>query len=468
MARKLLFRSEMPVPANELFAWHTRPGAFERLQPPWAPAKVVARQGTIRDGDVAVVRIPMGPLPLTTRWVARHFDYVEGERFSDEMVEGPFKKWHHVHRVEPIDATRSALVDDIEYDLPLRPFSSIGEGPLVRDQLGRTFAYRHAVMREDLRLHAALALAPKRVLITGATGLVGSQLAALLTTGGHEVIRLARAPETDRAGQIAWDPRKSFAPGDARLEGIDVVIHLAGENVGAGRWTEARKARIRDSRIGPTRLLAEALARMERKPEAFLCASAVGWYGDRGDEILDESAPAADTFLGRACAEWEAAADPARAAGIRTVHLRLGVVLSPQGGALAKMLPPFLAGVGGPFGDGRQWLPWITIDDVVGAFLFAMGTPSLAGPVNICQEPVRVGDFAKSLGRVLSRPAFIPAPAAALRLAFGEMADALLLASVRTVPTRLREAGYRFRHGTVEEGLRHLLGRVGWSDGNRP
>jgi uncharacterized protein (TIGR01777 family) len=468
MSRKLLFRSEMPVPAKVLFDWHTRPGAFERLQPPWAPAGVVARKGTIRDGDVTVARIPMGLLPLTTRWVARHFDYVEGEQFSDEMVEGPFRQWRHVHRVERIDDARSALVDDIEYDLPLRPFSSIGEGTLVRAQLERTFAYRHAVLREDLRLHASLALAPKRVLMTGATGLVGSQLAALLTTGGHEVIRLARAPETDRPGQIAWDPRKGFEPGDPRLEGIDVVIHLAGENVGAGRWTDARKARIRDSRIGPTRLLAEAIARMERKPEAFLCASAVGWYGNRGDAVLGESEPAADTFLGRTCAEWEAAAEPARAAGIRTVHLRLGVVLSPQGGALAKMLPPFLAGVGGPFGDGRQWLPWITIDDVVGAFLFAMGTPSLEGAVNLCQEPVRVAEFAETLGRVLSRPSFMPAPAAALRLAFGEMADALLLASVRAVPTRLREAGYRFRHATVEDGLRHLLGHAGWSNANGP
>jgi hypothetical protein len=263
------------------------------------------------------------------------------------------------------------------------------------------------------------------------------------------------------AEEISWDPAGGeLHPGD--LEGMDGVIHLAGENVGA-RWTSARKARIRDSRVGGTRLVSETLARLRRPPRVLISASAIGIYGNRGDEVLTESSGVGDPtddFLVSVAQEWEAAAEPARAVGIRVVHPRFGIVLSPSGGALKRMLPVFRLGVGGRLGSGSQWMSWISIDDAVGAILHALSSETLRGPVNTtAPEPLTNRDFAETLGRVLGRPSRFPVPAAALRLALGEMADGTVLTSVRALPTRLLESGYRFEHPHLEGALRHVLGK---------
>jgi len=298
-----------------------------------------------------------------------------------------------------------------------------------------------------------------KVAITGASGLVGSALSPSLSEAGHDVVRLVRrAPSA--AGEIPWDPERGV-DGDA-LEGVDAVVHLAGENLAAGRWSQQRKARIRDSRVGPTRILAETLARMKRAPKVFVSASAVGYYGHRGDEWLTEDAPPADDFLGRLVRDWEAAAAPAADAGIRVVHPRMGMVLSPAGGALGKMLLPFRMGLGGVLGDGGQYMSWIAIDDVVGAICHSLIHEGVKGPVNVvAPSPVTNTEFTKTLGRVLRRPTFAPAPPFALRLVFGEMADATILASIRARPVRLVTAGYRFRFPELEPALRHVLGRAG-------
>jgi uncharacterized protein (TIGR01777 family) len=295
------------------------------------------------------------------------------------------------------------------------------------------------------------------VAVTGSGGLVGSALVPFLTTGGHTVIRLVRRSVS--AGDVLWDPAEGVRD-LPRLEGVEAVVHLAGENIAAGRWTARRKEEIRRSRVEGTRRLGESLAKLARRPEVLVSASAVGLYGRRGDEVLTEGSPPGDDFLARVCREWEAATRPASQAGIRVVHLRFGTVLSPAGGALKAMLPAFKLGAGGRMGSGEQYVSWIAIDDAIGAIHHAVCTRSLAGAVNgVAPAPVTNAEFTRVLARVLSRPAIVPWPAFALRLAFGEMADALLLSSQRAVPVRLQASGYRFQYPELEGALRHVLGR---------
>ncbi len=294
-----------------------------------------------------------------------------------------------------------------------------------------------------------------RVGLSGASGLIGSALKASYEADGHEVVALTRL----RGGAgVHWDPARGELDA-AGLENLDAVVHLAGESIAAGRWTPERKARIRDSRVRGTALLAGALAGLKRRPQVLVSASAVGFYGDCDDAVDERAGPGGD-FLAVVCRDWEEAAAPAGRAGIRVVHPRLGVVLSPAGGALAKMLTPFKLGLGGPVGDGQQWLSWIALDDAVAALRFCAGERSLNGPVNLTAPGAATSrEFASVLGRVLRRPAFMPLPAFAARLLFGEMGEALLLSGQRVVPARLKRAGYAFRHPELEAALRHLLGR---------
>jgi uncharacterized protein len=296
-----------------------------------------------------------------------------------------------------------------------------------------------------------------KVLVSGSTGLVGTALVSSLPAAGHGAVRLVRRDPKPGEDVVRWDPSEgSLDP--ARLEGIDGVVHLAGENIAAGRWTAERKEQIRSSRVGSTHFLAQSLAGLNRPPRALICASAIGYYGDRGDETLREESPPGSGFLSDLCQAWEAAAEPAARKGIRVVHLRFGVILSAAGGALAKMLPPFRLGAGGILGSGRQFMSWITLEDAVGAIQHVLITEALRGPVNVVSpHPVTNREFTKTLGRVLSRPTLLPMPAAMARLLFGEMADALLLSSARVQPARLLAAGYRFRHADLETALRALL-----------
>ncbi len=295
-----------------------------------------------------------------------------------------------------------------------------------------------------------------KILVTGATGLVGGALVRFLAGGGHEVVQLGRS--APGAGDIRWDPEAGVLEPDA-LEGFDGVVHLAGDNIATGRWTAEKKRRIRESRVKGTSLLAATLAGLERPPRVLVSASAIGYYGDRGDEELTEGSAPGSGFLSEVCREWEAATEAAEGKGIRVAHARLGVVLSKDGGALAKMLTPFRLGAGGVIGNGRQYMSWIALDDTVAAIGHLLSTDSAAGPVNVvAPAPVTNGEFTRTLGRVLRRPTLFPMPGFAARLAFGEMADALLLASTRVKPAGLTAAGYAFRHGSLEEGLRYVLG----------
>lgn len=294
------------------------------------------------------------------------------------------------------------------------------------------------------------------VLVSGASGMVGAELTNQLGAEGHNVTPLRRGKSTQTTEPI-WDPAGGLI--DLSRGGPwDAVVHLAGENIAAGRWTDKLKRSIRDSRVNGTRLLCEALANLEHKPSVIVCASAVGYYGDSGDAELNEDSANGEGFLPTVCREWEAAAQPARDAGIRVVHLRIGVVLGREGGALAKMLTPFKLGAGGVIGNGKQYMSWITLNDVVRSIVYAIKTESMVGPVNaVSPEPVTNRTFTKALGRALGRPTVFPMPAFAARLAFGEMADALLLSSIRVVPEKLVRSGFEFDHPKIDSALTSIL-----------
>jgi len=296
-----------------------------------------------------------------------------------------------------------------------------------------------------------------KILVSGSHGLVGKALIRGLTSDGHEVVRLVRGERASGSSDVEWRPDEGRI--DAQhLEGIQAVVHLAGESIASGRWTAEKKRAIRDSRVKGTALLSEALARLSRPPSAFLSASAIGYYGDREDELLTEKSAPGKDFLSDVCVEWEAATRPAVEKGIRTVCTRFGIILDANEGALAKMLPPFRMGIGGRIGNGKQWMSWIALDDVVNGLKFVMEEESVRGPVNfVAPTPVRNAEFTKTLGRVLSRPTFFPVPEFGVRLAFGEMADALLLSSQKVEPSILRDKGFLFRWPTLEPALRNLI-----------
>jgi uncharacterized protein len=462
---RFVARSRIEAPASDVFRWQERPMALERLTPPWERVDVLERNGGIHDGGRVVLRVPAGPFRL--RWESEHSGYEEGRRFVDRQVAGPFPRWVHEHRCEPDGASACSLEDRIEFALPLGVLGDLVGLRSTRKRLERMFAWRHEITAADLARHRSTSGdRPLRIALTGATGLVGSALRAYLSTGGHTVFRLVRPGGAASRSDIPWDPASASLEA-AKLEGLDAVIHLAGESIGSGRWTAARKERILASRVGSTGLLASTLAKLAAPPRVLLCASAIGWYGDRGDEELDETSGPGRGFLAEVCREWEAAAAPAADRGIRVVHLRFGVILSAAGGALARMVPPFLVGAGGRIGGGRQQVSWIALDDVLGAVEFALFREDLAGPVAVtAPNPVPNAALARTLGRVLRRPAVAPLPSAVVRLLFGEMGASLLLEGQRVRPGKLLRAGFRYRHPGLEEALRFELGRLErWPDG---
>jgi uncharacterized protein len=295
---------------------------------------------------------------------------------------------------------------------------------------------------------------PARILVSGSSGLIGAALLRSLRASGYEVVCLIRGAASGK-GQIAWDPARALAP--ESISGFDAVIHLAGESI-VGRWTEAKKHRILESRVQGTRHLAEALAATPQRPQVLISASAIGYYGDRGEETLREDSTSGEGFLPEVCREWERAAEPAAGAGIRAVQMRFGLVLSASGGALQKMLLPFRMGVGGNMGNGRQWWSWVDIDDLVGAVQHVIDTEAVRGPVNmVAPSPVRNEEFTKTLASVLSRPAIFPMPAFAARLVFGQMGDELLLASQQVEPAKLLASGFIFQKPDLRKALEGIL-----------
>ena len=435
-------------PLTEVFAWHSRPGAMRRLVPPWQPMKVVSEADSLADGR-AVLGLPGG-----LRWVAQHDPerFEPGRRFVDVLSSEGLRslpprivgRWTHTHEFsETPSGTR--VYDRIDAPVPaaaLRPM----------------FAYRHRQLADDLAAHRdarEAGLDPLVVAVTGATGLVGTALSAFLSTGGHRVIRLVRHAAQSPV-ERHWDPDH---PAPDLLSGVDAVVHLAGASI-AGRFTAAHKKAIRDSRIGPTRRLAEVAA-SSAFTGPFVSASAVGIYGyDRGDAILCEDSVRGDGFLADVVADWEAATAPAAEAGLRVVNVRTGIVQSANGGTLRLFRPLFAAGLGGRVGDGRQWLSWIALDDLLDVYYRALYDDRVSGPVNaVAPAPVRNADYTKALAGVLHRPALLPVPSLGPRLLLGQQGSRELAeADQRVAPTKLENVGHRFRHPRIDGALAHELG----------
>jgi hypothetical protein len=451
----LTYSSVIEAPLGEVFAWHGRPGAITRLLPPWAPLRVEREAASLRDGE-AELRLPGG-----LRWVASHQidGYDPPHEFDDVLTSQPLATalpWRHSHQFSPAGTRATRVTDVVDTPLP---------GRVLRPML----IYRHRQLAEDLAAQArarATCPEPLTIAVTGSSGLVGTALTALLSTGGHRVIRLVRRLPR-HGGERYWRPDD---PNQELLAGVDAVIHLAGASI-AGRFTEARKREVLQSRITPTRRLAElAAASASRGPgasggpgvRAFVSASAIGIYGaDRGDEVLTESSPRGEGFLADVVAGWEAATDPAAQAGLRTVQVRTGIVQTPRGGMLRLMYPLFSSGLGGRLGTGQQWLAWIGLDDLLDVYLQAVAAPGLSGPVNaVAPAPVRNASYTATLARVLHRPAVLPVPALGPRLLLGaEGAREIAAASQRVQPHQLIAAGHHFRYAELEPALRHVLGR---------
>lgn len=453
-------QSYINAPIEDVFKWHARPGAIERLSPPWDPLEVIQRSDGIHKGAEVTLRMKAGPIFF--KWHARHIDYIENRMFKDIQVKGPFSKWIHTHRFKPNGNNQCLLEDTIEYALPFHPISTAIMDTFVQNKLNRIFSYRHHTTIADIADHQSKKQhGPLTILISGASGLIGSALIPFLTTGGHTVLQLVRRVPDKEKGEIFWDPSTGQLALDD-VEPIDAVIHLSGENIGEGKWTKEKKKRIIDSRIKSTRLIAETISKMKTPPKAFLCASAIGFYGHQENKIVDESDFAGNDFISDVCSTWEKSANAAVQAGIRTVYLRIGIVMTPQGGALGKLLLPFQLGIGGKISSGRHYMSWVSIDDTVGIIHHALYDSRLEGPLNIVSpNPVTNLAFTKTLSKVLKRPALFTVPKKAMEIAFGrEMARETILSSTRVNPSVLENIGYRFRHPNLEQALRHLLGKL--------
>ena len=450
-------RTILKAPVKEVFKWHARPGALERLVPPWDPLYVMAKNGGIQKGGIAVLKMKAGPFPCI--WIAEHTDYEENRFFKDRQIKGPFSSWVHTHRFEPSGDHECWLEDQIDFSLPFSPLGNMFTS-VVQKKLERIFTYRHNTLSLDLEDHLTRTdTKPLRILISGASGLVGSALVPFLTTGGHQVIRLVRRTPDNMANEVRWDPDKNWIDTQS-LGKIDVVINLSGENIGKGKWTKKKKRKIIESRNKSTALIAETISRLDPCPKVFVSASAIGFYGDRGGEFITEEDACGGSFISDVCNQWEQAAKAASKKNIRTVFLRIGMALSPLGGALEQLMPSFKAGLGGKLGHGNQYISWIGIDDLLGVIYHTINNENIHGPVNVvAPNPVTNMEFTATLARVLSRPAKFSLPESVIKLAFGEMGKEILLASTRVKPEKLIQSGYRFRHPDLEGVLRHLLGR---------
>jgi uncharacterized protein len=451
-----IHRSSYPCSATELYTWHCRPGALERLLPPWDNSTVLSKTGGIDPGGQVLLKMHLGPIPFIFQ--GRHLENIPGRMFRDMQDRGPFAHWTHSHYFENIpDGVE--LKDVVEYSLPGHAFLPKAVKKYVTTSLQRLFRYREAVLREDILLHQRCSQRPLRILVSGASGVLGKDLLPLLTTGGHQVFTLVRRRPDPAKGEIFWDPQNNILNREDLPE-VDAVIHLAGEYIGLSRWSEDKKKRVVDSRVQGTELLSRTLAAMRRQPEVFLSASAIGYYGDCGDRIISETEAPGSGYISSVCSRWEQATAVAREAGIRTVLLRLGVGLTPRGGALMRILAASPCGYIRHFGSGRQIISWISSDDMVAAILHALANPSLSGPLNIAApEPVSNSQFMRILARITGRPLLFPISAGLLQMMYGQMASEIVLSSCHAGTEKLVNSGFHFRHPNLEKALCALLGK---------
>ena len=455
---EFVLRTPLTHAVDKVFAWHMRPGAPERLIPPWENVEILERSGTPADGGQILFSVRRGPTEM--KWEVKHTDFEDGVSFRDEQIRGPFTRWVYTHRFESTEDGGCVVEDHVDWELPMGVAGRLLGGSTVEHELERLFAFRHRRLTDDLdRIDRYRGDRTLKVGVTGSTGLIGNALCAVLTTGGNKVVRLRRDKASLDAHDALWNPKGE--PEDlSRLEGMDAVVHLAGEPLLGLRWTDEKKRRIWASRVKGTEWLARTLGQLKRPPRVLVTSSAVGYYGNRGNQVLTESSKPGKGFLSELCQAWEEATRPVARMAIRVVNLRTGLVLSPAGGALGTMLLPFKVGIGGRLGSGRQYVSWIDHDDMLSLILHVIHTDTIRGAVNATTPyPVPNATFAGTLGRVLNRPTLVPIPSLAVKALFGEMGTETLLASARVRPAVAEETGFVFAYPGLEESLRHQLGR---------
>ena len=450
-----LKRTRVEAPAEIVMAWHERPGALERILPPWEKLEIVAWNRNLTDGARAVFTVNIGGLPRI--WVADHFDYIEGRQFCDVQPKGPFAYWRYVHKADPDGPNACYYEDNIEYRLPFGPVGKVLGARYVRKRLERIYRYRHATVKHDNVLHAEFSRRPLRILVTGSSTLVGSRLVHFLSAGGHDVSILTRRTDPTYATVVRWQPEQGILPGE-QLEGFDAIVHLDGERVFQS-WRARQREQNRESHVRSTALLCDAIARLDRPPRVFICGSSVSFYGDRDDAHLTESDAPGKGFLADVARAREETADALSARGIRIAHVRFGSVLTSSGGMLRRRLNSRGLGFSYALGHGEQYRSWVSVDDAMGAILHVIGRDDITGPVNVsAPEPVSERELCHKIARVLGRSVPLQLPATLLRGLPGAFVEEKLLASTRAQPTRLLASGYDFRHPDLESALRHLLG----------
>lgn len=457
-------KTAINAPVGRVFKWHAQDGAILRLTPPWAPLKMIRRKGTGIDKGVTVVfEIKIAGIPM--KWEARHIEYKENELFKDCQVKGPFALWEHTHRFAGQDGSRTVMSDEVKFKLPLGWLSKPFYG-YARKEFERMFQYRHRVLKHDLEHHAD-GESKKRILISGAGGTIGNALVPFLKTCGHEVVRLVRSRAQKGPDTLFWNPDEGVL--DLEQAGhFDAVINLNGIDISRGRWTNRQKRRIIASRTNPTRLLVEKMAQLKIKPEVFLSASAIGYYGDVIDAPLTEDSDNGACFIAKVCRRWENQSKAAQNGGIRTAQLRIGIVLTPAGGALQRMVLPFKLGCGVRIAHGRQYMSWISMDDLLSAVLYIINTPQIEGPVNLtAPNPVTNDRFSKTLAGIFSKKVYFYLPRFAARILWGQMGKETLLASANVKPQKLLAHGFSFQHNTLVSALKDVLGMHCFSHGDQ-
>ncbi|MDN5868756.1 MAG: TIGR01777 family oxidoreductase, partial [Candidatus Nitrosocosmicus sp.] len=446
---------------EDVFEYHRREGALKRLIPPWSSIKVIKSDNDIKNGSVTILKLKYGPIGI--KWIAQHLGYMQNRQFQDRMIKGPFKNWLHTHSFIPDEFSRCIMEDRIDYTPPLGTIGPKYINNAVQTNLHQLFHYRHRILNNDMRLWKLVGTGRrKRILIMGSNGLIGSSLIPLLqTVGEHQVIRMVRHSSSNTHSDlqvVKWDPEKDKINLDD-LEGYDVIIHLGGENI-FGRWSDSKKQRIVESRVKTMRLLCNSIINLTNPPSTLICASAVGFYGNRGDEVLTEESTLGSGFLSDVCQKWEESTEIAKSIGVRVINTRFGMVLTPRGGILQKLVKPSIFKIGLRMGKENQYISWVSIEDVIGSILYAINNSAVKGPINVVSpNPITMLNFSEILSRVLENKIMIPLNKRILKLVFGEFADNIVLSSSFVLPKKLSYSGYPFMNTDLKDTLRFLLGR---------
>lgn len=452
----LIQKSTFSASAQSLYSYHAQAGALERLIPPWDKVTILKRHGGLGEGGRTSLQLHIGP--FSTQFEAHHLKAIEGVMFEDIQHKGPFQYWHHNHHFE--DTPKGGLLTDhVRYQLPFHKLLPPFIKNYISNNLDRTFKYRHKIIENDLKRHSQYSTKkPLTFLISGASGVLGKELIPFLTVGGHKVWTLVRRKPRPNSQEIFWDPVEGTIDIEA-IPRIDTVIHLAGEYIGLGRWSDNKKREVIESRKRGTDLLATTIAGLKEPPSVFLSSSAIGYYGDCKTTLIDEAHHRGHGFMAEVCDTWEKATQPAIDAGIRTVQLRMGVALSARGGALQRLLQ--IAPIGFPksLGNGKQFTSWISSGDMLAAMLHCICTESISGPINIAApNPVTNEELLYTLARLKKKPIFPRVPPSYLTFFYGEMAREIALSSCRVSAQKLINSGFVFEHNTLEEAIKSQLG----------